>query len=379
MKVHVRSTGITPFGRRSEGLVELLAEAATRALEPLGRKPVDLLIVGSMAADVLGETGNLVARLSDLLGLESVAGYRIESASASGAASVHAGAVAVASGSYRRALVVAGEKMTGRPTAEVAAALARSLAPAEFRIGATMPALAAIVAQRYLLRHQIPEEALDLVTVEARRAAVSNPNAQFRISVTPAEVRSSRFIAAPLRLLHCSAVSDGAAAVVLEHGTGPVEIAGLGQSVDQLSLVDRPDLTTFRATRVAAQRAFEDARATPKTVSFAEVHDAFAPFALIDLEDLGLCEPGGAPEWYRTGVVRPDGRVPVNVSGGLLGRGHPVGASGIVQIAEVARQIAGEAGPIQLPKRPTVGLAQSVGGLGSHNFVTILAQGKASA
>lgn len=378
MKVHVRTTGITRFGKRTEELVELLAEAGTAAIEPLGRKPVDLLIVGSMAADVLGGTGNLVARLSDLLGLESVAGYRIESASASGAAAVHAAAVAVASGSYHRVLVVAGEKMTGRPTADVAAALARSLAPTEFRIGATMPALAAIVAQRYLGRYALSEEALDLVSVQARAAASRNPNAQFQAPVTPEEVRASRPIALPLRLLHCSAVSDGAAAVVLEHGNGPVEISGLGQSVDQLSIVDRPDLTTFRATRVAAQRAFESARIGPKSVSFAEVHDAFAPFALIDLEDLGFCDPGQAPGWFRTGATRPEGRFPVNVSGGLLGRGHPVGASGIVQIAEVARQLAGEAGPMQLPQPPTVGIAQSIGGLGSHNFVTLLSRGRSS-
>lgn len=379
MKVHLRSTGLTKFGKRPEGLVELLAEAGTRALEPLGRKPVDLLIVGSMASEVLGETGNLVARLSDLLDLESVAGYRIESASASGAAAVHAGAVAVASGSYHRVLVVAGEKMTGRPTSEVAAALARSLAPAEFRIGATMPALAAIVAQRYLMRHGLPDSAMDIVTVQARAAAARNPNAQFPSPVEPEEVRASRMISTPLRLLHCSAVSDGAAGVVLERGVGPVEIAGLGQSVDQLSIVDRADLTTFRATRVAAQRAFEAAHLGPRAVQVAEVHDAFAPFALIDLEDLGLCDPGQAPSLYEAGATRPEGRLPINASGGLLGRGHPVGASGIVQIVELARQISGTAGPLQVPGRPTVGLAQSIGGLGSHNFVTLLAAGKGAA
>ncbi len=326
-----------------------------------------------------GRPGTSSPGLSDLLGLESVAGYRIESASASGAAAVHAAAVAIASGSYHRVLVVAGEKMTGRPTSEVAAALARSLAPTEFRIGATMPALAAIVAQRYLGRFELPEEVMDLVSVQARAAAALNPNAQFRAPVSPDEVRASRPIALPLRLLHCSAVSDGAAAVVLEHGAGPVEISGLGQSVDQLSIVDRPDLTSFRATRVAAQRAFEAAKIGPKAVSFAEVHDAFAPFALIDLEDLGFCDPGQAPGWYRAGATRSDGRLPVNVSGGLLGRGHPVGASGIVQIAEVARQLSGEAGSMQLPTPPTVGLAQSIGGLGSHNFVTLLSRGKSPA
>ena len=375
MKVAVRATGLTRFGRRPETLVELLGEAGAAALEPLGRKPIDLLIVGSMAAELLGDTGNLVARLSDRLGLESVSGYRIESASASGAAAVHAAAIAVASGSYQRVLVVAGEKMTGRPTADVAAALARSLAPAEFRIGATMPALAAIVAQRYLARFGLSEEVLDLVTVQARELAARNPNAQFREPVAAEAVRSSRLIATPLRLLHCSAIADGAAAVVLERGSGPVDLIGIGQSVDPLSLVDRSDLTSFRATRLAAQRAFEHARLGPKAVSFAELHDAFAPFAFIDMEDMGWCDPGEAVEWFRSGATRPDGRLPVNPSGGLIGRGHPVGASGIVQVVEVARQLAGEAGAMQLPGPPRIGAAQSIGGLGSHDFVTLLGRG----
>jgi acetyl-CoA C-acetyltransferase len=378
VKVAVRTTGITRFGRRTEALPELLAEAATSALEALGRKPIDLLIVGSMAAGVLGETGNLVARVSDLLGFESVAGYRVESASASGAAAVHAGVLAVASGSYHRVLVVSGEKMTGRPTADVAAALARSLAPTESAAGATMPALAALVAQRYAVRYGTAEPDLDLVTVAARRAAALNPAAQFRTPVPPEEVRASRPIALPLRLLHCSAISDGAAAVVLEHGAGEVEIHGIGQAVDQLSLVDRPDLTTFRATRIAAQRAFEMAHVGHKAVSFAEVHDAFAPFAFIDLEDLGLVAPGRGAEAYRSGALAPDGRLPINPSGGLLGRGHPVGASGIAQVVEVARQLAGTAGAMALPARPSVGLAQSIGGLGSHDFVTLLARGSAA-
>ncbi|MCI4349414.1 MAG: thiolase family protein, partial [Thermoplasmata archaeon] len=354
------------------------AEAGAAALGPLGRKAVDLLIVGSMSAGELGGTGNLVARLGDLLGLESIAGYRIESASATGAAAVHSAALAVASGPYRRALVVAGEKMTARPNEEVAAALARSLAPSEAAIGATMPALAAIIGQKYLSQFHVPEEALDLVTVQDREAASRNPNAQFPTPVRPEEVRSSRPIALPLRLLHCSAMSDGAAAVVLERGRGRVNLLGLGQSVDQLSLVDRADLTTFRATRIAAQRAFEMAKLGPRAVSCAELHDAFAPFAFIDLEDVGACDPGHAPEWFRSGRTARDGELPINPSGGLLGRGHPVGASGIVQIAELARQLANEAGAMQLPKPPKVGLAQSIGGLGSHNFVTILGRGEAS-
>jgi acetyl-CoA C-acetyltransferase len=377
VKVHIASTGIGRFGKRAEGLVELLAEAGSEALEGVGRKAVDGLIIGNMAAGALGGEENLTARMADRLGLDAAGGYRVEAASASGAAAFHAGVAAIAAGAFDRLLVIAGEKMTALPTDQVAAVLAHSLAPAEMEVGATMPALAAIVAQVYLETHGLGPEAMDGVCVAARAASVHNPNAQFRTTVTAEEVASGRLIAPPLRLLHCSAISDGAAAVVLERGRGPASVLGLGQGRDALQLVDRSDLTSFRATRTAAQRAYEMARLNRKQIDFAELHDAFAPFALIDLEDLGVCGAGQAASWFADGATAPNGRFPVNVSGGLLGRGHPVGASGLVQIAEVARQLRGEAAAMQLPGPVSVGLAQSIGGLAAHNFVTILGRERA--
>jgi acetyl-CoA acetyltransferase len=176
----------------------------------------------------------------------------------------------------------------------------------------------------------------------------------------------------PLRLLHCGAISDGAVAVVIEKGAGPASVLGFGQGLDTMRIIDRVDSTSFAATRIAAKRAYEMACITRKEIEFVELHDAFAPFALIDLEDLGFCGPGEAGSWFTEGWVAPDGRLPVNPSGGILGRGHPVGASGLAEIAEVACQLRGEAGDRALPRLPRVGLAQSIGGLASHNFVTIL-------
>ncbi|MCI4337563.1 MAG: thiolase family protein [Thermoplasmata archaeon] len=378
MTVRVSASGIGRFGKRPESLVELMAEAGLRALEGIGRRPVDHLFVGSMAAGSLGGTENLTSQVADRLGLESASGYRVEAASASGAAVFHAAVAAVSAGHAERALVVAGEKMTGLPTAEVATSLARSLSPSESRLGATMPALAALVAQRYLERHHGDAAVFDAVTVQFRESARNNPHAQFTEPITLAEVAKSRAIALPLRLLHCAAISDGAAAVVVERGSGPAQVLGIGEGFDALALSDRPDATTFRATRVAAQRAYETAHTTRKSIGFVEVHDAFAPFALIDLEDLGFCGAGEAGAWFSQGWTRADGRLPVNPSGGILGRGHPVGASGLVQIALVAQQLVGEAGALALPARPQMGLAQSVGGLASHNFVTILGGGAAA-
>lgn len=377
MTVRVASVGVTRFGKRPEGLVELAAEAATIALDGVGRKPIDLVVAGSMLAHGAGGPEPLLPRLAERLSVESASGLRVESTSGTGAMAFHVAATALLAGPYDRALVVAAEKMTDRTTPEVTRELASALHPSEAAAGATMPALAAIVTQRYLDRHAVEPAELALPSVHARGAAVANPNAMFRTPVTLAEVIASRPVATPLRLLHCSAIADGAAAAVLERGSGDVEVRGLGQGFEAMRVVDRPDLTTFAATRTAAKRAYEAAGITRKEVEIAEVHDAFAPFAAIHLEDLGFCGPGEGLEWFRRGWVGLDGRLPLNPSGGLLGRGHPIAATGLAGIAEVATQLAGEAGARSPGRRPKVGLAHAVSGLAAHNFVTILGRGPA--
>ncbi|MHB8352400.1 MAG: thiolase C-terminal domain-containing protein [Thermoplasmata archaeon] len=370
--VHLSAAIVGRVGKRPEGLVDLLVEAGSGALEAIGRKPVDLLVIGTMCAGSLGAVESVVPACAERLGLDPSLGWRVEAASASGAAAFQAAVSEVASGRADRALVLAGEKMTGLPTAEVTRILARALHPSEQAAGATLPALASLVAQRYLERFNADPASFDAVTVQFRHSAQGNPNAQFPTPVSREEVARSRPVADPLRLLHCAAISDGAAAVVVERGGGPATVLGMGQGFDAFALVDRTELVSFRATRLAAQRAYESARITRKEVDFAELHDAFAPFALIDLEDVGICGAGEAGRWFLDGSTAPEGRFPVNPSGGILGRGHPVGASGLLAIAEVARQLRGEAGPLALPDRPEVGLAQSIGGLASHCFVTLL-------
>jgi acetyl-CoA C-acetyltransferase len=367
---HVTAVGYSRFGRRSEPLIELAAEAAGAALAARGRKPIDLLVVANMLAGSVNGTENLVSRVANQIGLETAAGLRVEAASASGAAAFHTATLAVESGQYERVLVVAAEKMTDRPTAEVAAALAHSLHPSEQAVGATMPALCALVSQRYAERYSLGTDAFDEVSLAARAAAQKNPYAQFRKPVTLEEIRSSRMVASPLRLLHCAAISDGAVAAVLERGRGPAGVRGIGQAFEAMALVDRADLTTFAASRSAAERAFGASGASRHDVRVVEAHDAFAPFLLIDLEDLGFTPPGTAARWY-TGHP-PAGAPAVNPSGGILGRGHPVGASGLAEIADVARQLLGEAGGAQIEPRPSLGVAHSIGGLASHNFVTLL-------
>jgi acetyl-CoA C-acetyltransferase len=372
MSVHVASVGMGRFGKRPEGQIDLAAEAAGLALEGVGRRPIDLLVAGSMLSHGPSGPEALLPRLAGRLGLEVASGFRVDSTSSTGAMAFHAAVIALESGRFDRALVVATEKMTDRATAENTRDLAASLHPSEVASGATMPGLAAIITQRYLQRYEFTHAICDAATVHAREMAARNPCAQFQKPVTIEEVENSRFIAQPLRLLHCAAISDGATAVVLERGTGPATVVGLGQGFESLRIIDRPDLTTFAATRISAKRAYENARVTPKDIDVAEIHDAFSPFVYIHLEDLGLCDVGEGPHAFEKGEVRPDGRIPVNPSGGVIGRGHPVAASGLAEIAEVALQLRGEADRHAIAQSPKVGLAQAGGGVASHNFVTIL-------
>jgi acetyl-CoA C-acetyltransferase len=374
MNVRVASVGLGRFGKRTEGLVDLAAEAAGAALEGIGRKPVDLLVVGTMLGHGPGGPFAVLPRLAGRLGLESAAGLRVEAASATGAMAFHVAVQAVEAGRATRALVVAAEKMTDRPTPQLTGELAAALHESEAAHGATMPGLGALVAQRYLQRHGLPAAVCAAVTVHDREMASRNPGAHLTTPVTASEVDASRPVALPLRLLHCAPLSDGAAAVVVEKGKGPATVLGLGQGFDSLRLIDRSDLTTFVASRWAAKRAYEEGHLTRKNIDLVELHDAFAPLAFVHLEDLGFCGPGEGPGWYERGWVRPDARLPVNPSGGLLGRGHPVAASGLAGIAEIAVQLRGEAGARSVARRPKVGLAHSMAGLGVQNFVTILGE-----
>jgi acetyl-CoA C-acetyltransferase len=373
VSVHVASVGVGRFGKRTENQIDLAAEAAGIALEGVGRKPVDLLVAGSMMSHGPQGPEALLPRLAGRLGLESASGFRIDSASGTGGMAFHAAVLALESGRFERALVVATEKMTDRTTAANTRDLAASLHPSEVAAGATMPGLAALVTQRYLQRYERDVAILDAASVHARSMAARNSAAQFyQKPVSAAEVAASRLVASPLRLLHCSAISDGATAVVVERGTGPATVRALGQGFESLRISDRDDLTTFGATRMAAQRAYENGHLSPKEVEVAEVHDAFSPFLYLNAEDLGFCAAGEAPAALEHGEFALDGRIPLNPSGGVVGRGHPVAASGLAEVAEVALQLRGEAGTHAVARLPKLGLAQAISGIGAHNFVTIL-------
>ncbi len=369
--VWIEGAGMTRFGRRAESLPDLMADAAGAALAAARREATEAIVVASMNPEEFIGEGNFASYVATHLGFAHVPAIRVETATSSGAAAIFSGFTAIAAGMFRSVLVVGGERMTHVSTPRASEIIGRSIDPYERSYGATMPALAALVTRILMARRGVGLREISEVAVKNHRNAARNPYAHFRAPVTVAEVMESRIVADPLRLYHCCPISDGAAALVLSADRTAVRIAGIGQGTDTLAVRYREDLTTFAATQSAAKAAFSMAGMGPERVDFAEVHDAFSPFELIALEDLGLLRPGTAGSATLAGETALDGRLPVNPSGGLKARGHPLAATGIAQVVELFWQLTGQADGRQL--EGTVGLAHSIGGLATNNFVTILA------
>jgi acetyl-CoA C-acetyltransferase len=368
--VWIAGAGMTRIGRRIEPLQDLMAEAALIALARAGLEQPDAVVVAAMNPEEFVGDGNFASNVASHMGLAEVPTLRIETATSSGAAALYAGFVQVAAGQCRSVLVVGGEKMTHLPTPKVSELIGRSIDPYERSYGATMPALAGLITRAMIARQGVNAREMAQVAVKNHANAARNPYAHFREPVTLEQVMQSRMVADPLRLLHCCPISDGAAAVVLTAERAGVRIAGIGQGTDTLAVRHRHELVTFRATQAAAQAAFAMAGLGPERVDFAELHDAFVPFELIALEDIGLVPPGKAGHITLDGETALDGRLPINPSGGLKARGHPLAATGLAQIVECVWQLTGQAEGRQVEGR--VALAHSIGGLATNNWVTLL-------
>jgi hypothetical protein len=239
-----------------------------------------------------------------------------------------------------------------------------------------MPALAALVAQRYRREYRLSlqklGEILAYVAVKNHHNGSLNPNAQFRKEISPEDYFKSPMVSYPLRLYDCAPITDGASAVVLTSEPTKVKVSGIGHATDTSAVRHRASLTSFNSTKEAALKAYAMAQVNPPDIQFAEVHDAFTLFEIIGTEDLGFFRPGEGWKPLENGATRLRGSLPINPSGGLKSRGHPVGASGLAQMVEIAWQLRGEAGQERQLEKAEVGLAQSIGGLGNNNIVTIL-------
>ncbi len=368
--VWIAGAGMTRFGKRQERLPDLVAEAARSALSLARLEAPDTIVVAAMNPEEFIGEGNFSSQIATHLGFAHVPSLRVETATSSGAAAVYTGFAAVAAGLSRSVLVVGGEKMTHLPTPRVSELIGRSIDPHERSYGTTMPALAGLITRALMAKTGVTLKEISQVAVKNHANGARNPYAHFQERVSLDVVLESRIVADPLRLYHCCPISDGAAAVVLSAEPALVRIAGIGQGTDTLAVRYRESLVNFRATQAAAQAAYRMAGFGPERVEVAEVHDAFAPFELIALEDLGLVPSGKAGRATLAGETALEGRLPINPSGGLKARGHPLAATGIAQIVEVFWQLLGVADGRQVAAR--VGLAHSIGGLATNNWVTVL-------
>ena len=330
---------------------DLIAEAGVKAISDanVGGDEIEAIFVGNMSSGLFVEQEHIAALISDHMGLNPIPATRVEAACASGGLALRQGIMAVASGYH-----------------DVA--------------GATFPSLYAMIAKRHMHEYGTTREQLAQFSVVNHKNASKNPNAQFPFEISVDKVINSTMVADPLTLLDCSPVSDGAAAVVIvpaedakKYTDTPIYVKASAQASGTLTLHDRKDITTIESTRVASRKAYDMAGVTEKDIDVTEVHDCFSINGLLAIEDLGFAEKGKGGIAIEEGQTEIDGDFPINSSGGLKARGHPLGATGIAQAAEIVWQLRGEGGKRQVDGAE-IGMTHNIGGTGGTAAVHIFAR-----
>jgi len=380
--VSIVSAGLSKFGKL-EGFYarEIFAEAAKEAfdrcpkLDP--KKDIKALFVGQMG-ESYEHQGHTGATMADWAGLLHIPATRTEAACASSGAALRAGIYAVLSGLCDVVMVGGVEKMTHRTTAEVTEYLAMaSDYPFEQWHGITFPGLFALMATAHMHEYGTTEKQLAMVAVKNHYHGSLNPKAHMQKEITLENALSSRVIAWPLKLYDCSLITDGASCLILtkpelakKYTDTPVHIIGSGQASDTIGMYEREGFTSLTAAKLAAKKAYEMADVKPEDIDVAEVHDCFTIAEIITYEDLGFCKLGEGGRLVESGDTRLGGRIPVNTSGGLKAKGHPVGATGTAQAYEMYLQLTGQADKRQV-KDAELGLTHNVGGSGATAAVHI--------
>lgn len=380
--VAVIGIGKTAFGAFPDrDLRSLAGEAIDKCLKNGGVRPdqVEAFYLGNFAGPSFTGQSHLAPYVASAAGLEGIPATRCEGACASSGSAFFHAVTAVGAGIYDVVLAAGVEKMTSQPTPKVTEILASAGdLGGEIRVGATFPALFAMIARRHMHQYGTTREHLAAVAVKNHANGALNPDAHLRKRITMEQALAGKPVAEPLTLYDCSLISDGASAVLvapleraLEFTSAPVRVLGIAQASDRVALDEKEDITTFAAVRRSAERAYKMAGLGADDIEFAEVHDCFTIAELVAIEDLGFCPKGEGGPYTGSGCTVRTGKRPVNTSGGLKSKGHPVGATGIAQICDLVIQIRGEAGERQIERR-SVGLAQNLGGSGATSVVTIL-------
>src|SRR5579871_5463754 len=381
-QVAVVGIGKTAFGAFPDrDLRSLAVEAGQKALENASAKgaQVEAFYLGNFAGPSFVGQNHLAPYVAAGMGITGIPATRFEAACASSGAAFFHAVSAVSAGLYDVVLVTGVEKMTSQSTPRVTEILAGAGdLCGEVRAGATFPALFAMIARRHMYQYGTTREHLAAVAVKNHANGAKNPQAHMRKVITMEQALNGKTIAEPLTVYDCSLISDGAAAVLIapleraaEFTGKPVKILGIAQTSDHVALDEKDDITTFRAVTAAGQKAYKMAGVTAQDIQFAEVHDCFTIAEIIAIEDLGFVKKGEGGPYELAGCTKLTGPLPVNTSGGLKSKGHPVGATGVGQLCDLVLQLRGEAGERQLSKH-SLGLAQNLGGSGATAVVTIL-------
>jgi len=378
--VAIIGASMTQFGKRDGWVSDLLSEAATACLDDadVPASDVEHLYVSNMASgEFEGGTG-IMNRLAHDIGALPAYSQRIDQTSSSGGAGVYAAWQSVASGTSDLTLLVGGEKMTHVSTAEATDVIASISHPAEYKHGVTLPSFAGLTARAYLDKYDAPRESLAQVAVKNHANGVDNPHAQFRKEIDVETAMESPIVADPLRLYDFCPITDGSAALLFcpasvasEYTGNYAVVSGVGGATDTHVVHEREDPTVMGGVVDSGEDAYEMADLGPDDVDVAELHDMFTILEFLQMEGLGFADLGTAWEDVQAGRTERDGELPINTSGGLKSKGHPLGASGVAQVYEIYRQVTGGAGPRQVDPAD-VGLCCNVGGFGNCVITTIL-------
>jgi len=381
----MREVSIVGFGQIKVGehweksLRHLAGDAVLAAMQHAGIERADVLYVGNMLSGGLSGQEHLGALVADFVGLRGIEAIRVEAACASGAAAVRQALIAVASGLAEVAIGMGVEKLTD----EVGLSVTRGLAMAadsdyETAHGLSLMAINALLMRRYMYEYQVPHDDFGAFTINAHKNAVNNPYAIFQREITYEAFRAARMVADPINMLDSSPICDGAAAVIIVPSEQyraftdkPVRIAASATATDSLALHDRRDPLFLQAAHDSAYKAYLQAGVCPEDIDLFELNDAFTVMSALSLEATGFAERGKGVALALDGEIQRDGRIPIATMGGLKARGHPVGATGVYQIVEVAQQLRGEAGANQVPNA-LWGMAQNIGGSGATVITHIL-------
>jgi acetyl-CoA C-acetyltransferase len=382
--VAIIGAGMIPFGRRDEDtLMEMLAYASLKALDDagLGDGSVDAVYLGNMGGGILQHQTSIASSLVDRLSLLPAAAETIENGPASGGSALKNGLLAVASGYYETVLVVGGEKMrevTGWRATDFVATMTHP--QAEYPYGITLPGMAGMFTRLSMEKYGVTRERLVSVALKNQEMGALNPYAHVEMALSregifesPHAIVNNPTVADPLHLYDACPVSDGAAAVVLcslemakKSGKPFVVIAGFGQATDTHTLQERDDPTDLKAVSLAAAQALERARLKPSDIHVAELHDAFTILEIAESEHIGFFKKGEGGKAAAAGKTRLGGQIPINVSGGLKARGHPVGATGVAQAVEIVFQLRHELPESRQVKNAETGLSINFGGFGNN-------------